>query len=110
MSFAFGDGISLDDYNRDLTVMSVVIVVFALWLFLMMLSRAVRVHRAGGQDVAAMTYIFSTAAVFFVVAGRAIFVWPRETTLAIVFAKMVSVVAITLWARAAKSEVIGHGD
>lgn len=100
-SFVFGR-IPQDTYEQAITGISIVIVIFSGWLFLLMLTRMIRSRHASGHDLAAMTYVLSTCAVFFVIAGRTIFSWPKELTLTILLIKAASVVIVTLWARAAK--------
>jgi multisubunit Na+/H+ antiporter MnhF subunit len=91
--------LDLETYMRGLTAMSIMIVIFAGWLVAMMVVRMVETRCWTGRDVAALTYVASTLLVFLAIALRYLFEWPREVYFVIVFLKMVSVVAVTLWAR-----------
>lgn len=98
MSFALGSWWSHDFYEQGLTIMSIVVVLFAGWLAGMMLFRMVADRYVSGHDLAALTYVLSTMAVFFVIAGRLIWSWPEWFTFIIIMVKTISVVMVTAWA------------
>ena len=91
-------------YNDGLTVMSVIIVIFGSWLVGMMLLRMKALGEVSTQDIASLTYVLSSVLVFLFVAGRMLFMWPRELTFAVILMKMVSVVAVTIWFRVARTD------
>ncbi len=105
MPFTFAS-LSVSQYEQGLTLMSMVIVVFAAWFLVMMLLRVGRIREVTGPDVAALAYVLGTLLVFTAVALRLLFDWPREVYFVIVFFKMVSVIGVAMWARAG----MAHGS
>jgi len=96
--------VDVEVYNDGLTVMSVIIVIFGSWLVGMMLLRMKALGEVSAQDIASLTYVLSSVLVFLFVAGRMLFLWPRELTFAVILMKMVSVVAVAIWFRVARTD------
>ena|SRR5690348_8174897 len=96
--------LSMETYEAGLTVMSGVIVMFAGWLAGMMLIRMATRRMWSGRDLASLTYVLGTLLVFLAIALRLLFDWPREVYFGIVLLKMLSVIAVTLWARVAMDD------
>lgn len=97
MSFGWGTEMSVDVYNTALTAISIVIVLFGGWLVVMMMARMIALRAVTPPDIASLAYVLSSVLVFFVIAARMLWSWPREATLFIVLLKMVSVIGVSLW-------------